>query len=73
MSQPKRAKTSMEIDVEAKEKFREFYPQNGALQWFVNECLKKFVQIHDPKVDLEIHDTVQRVTTLGFKEEAEAK
>jgi hypothetical protein len=65
-------KTTLSIDVEAKKKFREFYPQNGALQWFLNECLRKFVQIHDPKVDLEIEDTVQRVTALGYKEESES-
>lgn len=68
---PKMLKTTIGIDVEAKEKFREYYPQNGSLQWFLNECLRTFVKIHDPKVDMEIEDTVQRVTTLGFREEEE--
>ena len=68
---PRLLKTTLAIDVEAKEKFREYFPQKGALQWFVNECLKTFERIHDPKVGQEIEDVIRRVTTLGYKEPEE--
>lgn len=68
---PRVVKTTVAIDIEAKERFRELFPQSGSLQWFLNECLRAFVKIHDPKTELEIEDTVKRVTTIGYKELAE--
>jgi len=41
------------------EGFKELYPQRGALKWFVNLCLWKFVEIHDHDLDKEIGETVE--------------
>jgi len=41
------------------DRFRELYPQRGALKWFVNLCLVKFAEIHDHDLDREIGEVVE--------------
>lgn len=66
-------RTSIELDSEAAETFREFFPHHGALKDFVNSCLRKFVQLHEPKdIDSEIEATVlAAIEGMQEKEEKE--
>ena len=55
-------RTSVYLDQSLVDRFKESFPQQGALKEFFNSCLRKFVEIHEAgRLDAEISETVQSV------------
>lgn len=62
-------KTSVTLDESLVERFRSYYPQNGSLSWFFNECLKTFIKIHAIEFDEEMKQTVEEALKEISEEE----
>jgi hypothetical protein len=60
-------KTTVELDKDAVDQFREVFPHRGMLKYFMNLCLVKFNEIHDHTLDEEVAE----VTELASKEMSE--
>jgi len=53
-------KTCVELEESSLSRFKEIFPQHGAVKWFFNSCLRKFFEIHDPNViDEDIRASVE--------------
>jgi len=62
-------KTCVDLESDLIERFREIYPQHGAVKWFFNEALRNFVEIHDPeRVSEEIRESVKEALEHGMAE-----
>ena len=67
-------KTCIDLDTEALDRFREFYPQRGSIKWFFNEVLKCFVELHDPdNIPEEIRQSVNAVLSRRGADEEESE
>ncbi len=54
----KHTRTNVEIETELLERFKAFFPQHGAIKWFVNAVFQRFVENHAQDVDNEITQAV---------------
>lgn len=52
-------KTTVELNRDSVELFRVFYPQHGALKEFLNNALRKFVEIHEPTMEKDLSEAVE--------------
>ena len=52
-------KTTVDLDNENLDAFKSIYPMRGAIKWFVNQCLERFVEIH--KLESSPEDSVNRI------------
>ena len=62
-----RIRRSIEIDEDALYAFEQYYPQRGALTWFVEEAIRHFITIHTIGPSDLIHEAVENVS--GMSEE----
>ena len=61
-------RTNIDIETTHLDRFKELYPQHGAIKWFVNKCFEKFMeQVTD--TDELIHDVVSETLTDEMQEE----
>ena len=70
MTQPKKrreTRVNVDIDSEYLGYFRELFPQAGSLKWFLNEVLRSFFEIHNPKFDEDLRESVRK-TVESLKE-----
>jgi hypothetical protein len=64
------SKVCVDIETDLIDRFREIYPQHGAIKWFFNEALRAFIEIHDPeKVPDEIRQAAQAALDSNYEEE----
>jgi hypothetical protein len=64
-----RIRRSIELDEDAVVEFNKYYPTRGALTWFVEKALKRFLEIHTQKPEELIHEVVDEIS--GLTEEIE--
>lgn len=58
-------RTSVDLDEESLERFKEIYPQHGSLKWFFNKCLDIFVEKHNFNIIGVIEETVDEALIKG--------
>jgi hypothetical protein len=64
------SKVCVDIETPLIDRFREIYPQHGAIKWFFNEVLRAFIEIHDPeKVPDELRQAAQAALDSNYEEE----
>jgi len=56
---PKFKRTNVEINEEHLKRFKELFPQNGALKWFLNGCFAEFFVRYEYDVDKDIRESVE--------------
>ena len=58
--------TKLSVDVESPllDRFREVYPQHGAMKWFFNTVLRNFLEIHDPE---RIHEEISMAVDVALE------
>ena len=63
-------RTTIDLDKESVAKFRQHYPQRGALNWFFNSCLAHFVSIHTFNEQDEINAAVEKALVSHLNSES---